>query len=401
MRIAVVSPFLDRRHGAERCVVEQIEHFCRKADTEVHIYSQAVRDLETVPYSRKAQPGGPSAKPVWHHLPSLPGPHLFNFLWWFISNTLLRWYHRKFRSLSYEVVYSPGINCFDADAIVVHVVFHEFFRHVRESLRLRGAPLRSWPATVHRILYYRLLMFLETRIYPNRRIRLAAVSELTARELRATARRDDVSVIPNAVDAAKFNPEARLRRRQQTRAVFCFEESDFVLLLIGNGWKNKGLEVLLQALARLRQSSLKLLVAGRDDRAPFQAQMCALQIESQVVFAEPSAEVMQFYAAADAYAGPSLHDSFALPPLEAMACGLPVITSAQNGGSQIITDGVDGYVLNDPLDAAKLAKQIQAISQQPDLCRDIGLKAAYTARSYTWENNAERTWSFLMEVFNK
>ncbi len=84
-----------------------------------------------------------------------------------------------------------------------------------------------------------------------------------------------------------------------------------------------------------------------------------------------------------------------------MACGLPVITSAQNGGSQIITDGVDGYVLNDPLDAAKLAKQIQAISQQPDLCRDIGLKAAYTARSYTWENNAERTWSFLMEVFNK
>jgi len=398
LRIAVVSPFLDRRHGAERCVVEQIEYFCQQKGSEIHIYSQSVQDLEVVRYSPRHHSAEPSRRPIWHRLPSPPGPHLFNFVWWFFTNTLLRWYHRAFCSLSYDVVYSPGINCPDADAIVVHVVFHELLRHVRESLRLRSTPFRSWPATIHRNLYYRLIMFLEVLIYRKPKLQLAAVSKLTARELSQTAQRDDITVIPNAVDGAKFNLDERLRRRTEARAAFHFQDSDFVLLLIGNGWKNKGLHTLLEALGILRFSTLKLLVVGRDDQTPFQMQLRKLQIVSQVIFVQPSADVLRFYAAADAYSGPSLHDSFALPPLEAMASGLPVITSAQNGGSQIITDGVDGFILNDPVDSTRLAEIIRNLAEHPALCREIGAKAASTANSYTWERNASETWSFVSKA---
>ena len=93
---------------------------------------------------------------------------------------------------------------------------------------------------------------------------------------------------------------------------------------------------------------------------------------------------------------PSFEDSFALPPLEAMACGLPVITSVNNGGSQIITEGTDGFVLSDSRDSAALAKLMRRLYEQPDLRKDNGENAARTAQAYTWERNAAETWDFLM-----
>ncbi len=398
MRIAVVSPFLDRRHGAERCIVEQIERLCRQPGFEIHIYAQAIKDFEVLRFASSSKPEKFPGKPIWHRVPAMPGPHLLNFIWWFLANTFLRRFHQFSRGISYDVVYSPGINCPDADAIVVHVVFREFFRHVRNGLRLRSAPLRSWPITIHRILYYRLIMALERRIYRNPELHLAAVSRLTARELSSTAGREDIAVIPNAVDTEKFNLEERLRRRETSRATFQFQDSDFVLLLVGNGWQNKGLDALLEAMGITRELPLKLLVVGRDDQAPYRVIFRHLQIEERVFFAEPSPDVMQFYAAADAYAGPSLHDSFALPPLEAMACGLPVITSSQNGGSQIITEGVDGFVLGDPQDSQRLAELIRNLYGQPQLRQKIGSTAASTALSYDWERNARETLSFLLSA---
>jgi glycosyltransferase involved in cell wall biosynthesis len=97
---------------------------------------------------------------------------------------------------------------------------------------------------------------------------------------------------------------------------------------------------------------------------------------------------VQFYAAADVYVGPSLYDSFAQPPLEAMACGLPVITSSRNGGSETIADGIDGLVMRDAEDPAELAGLVLGLHQDPDACRRMGQMAAEKARAFTWEDNA-------------
>src|ERR1700688_3703161 len=111
LRLAVVSPFLDRQHGTERCIVEQIEYFLRQPGCEIHIYSQSVRDLEIV-RSRGFWVSPPSpGKAIWHRIPGLPGPHLLNYLWWYFANQAVRWYHRKFRGLRFDLVFSPGINC--------------------------------------------------------------------------------------------------------------------------------------------------------------------------------------------------------------------------------------------------------------------------------------------------
>lgn len=398
MRLAVVSPFLDKAHGTERCIVEQIERFVRKPDCEIHVYAQSIRDFDAVRWDGQAASTG---KIIWHRIPTLPGPHLLNFAWWYFANQALRWYQATFRNLRFDLVFSPGINCSDARAIAVHIVFREFFRLVHPDLRFRDSPASSWPIILHRLLYYRLIMTMENRFYRDSRVHLAAVSRLTARELANHYGRHDVTVIPNAVDLARFNLPERLRRRDACRKALNLSESDFVLLLVGNDWKKKGLAPLLKAAAANHGLPLKLLVVGRDDRAPFLEQILQLELGSRVFFPEPSPDVMQFYAAADVYAGPSLHDSFALPPIEAMAGGLPVITSAKNGGSQIITDGVDGFVLENPEDSARLAEIIQRLCGSRDLCRRVGENAARTAQSYTWERNAAETFDFLTQALQR
>lgn len=379
-------------------MVEQIERLVQHPDCEIHIYSQSVRDLDVVRFSsRRADPAIPR-RAIWHRVPALPAPHLLNFLWWYFANQAFRWFDRNFRSLDYDLIFSPGINCPDADAIIAHVVFHRLYQDVRSKLRLRGAPVSSWPVLLHRRLYYRLIMALEKRIYPNKDIAIAAVSRLSAAEITTFFARTDVAVIPYGVDTSCFNPAERLRRRAGARSELQISESSFVVLLIGNDWKNKGLSCLLRAVAALPKLPLQVLVAGRDNRDLFLSQIESLQLRQSVLFADPSPDVMRFYAAADAYCGPSLHESFSLPPLEAMACGLPVIASSQSGVSQAITDGSDGFLLENPEDAAVLAELLTRLCQQPDLCRSLGENAVRTAQSNSWDRNAELAWEFLRKA---
>ncbi len=294
------------------------------------------------------------------------------------------------RGLQYDLVYSPGINCLDADVIAVHIVFAEFFRWVRDDIRLGTNPIRSWPRLLHRRVYYRLIMALEKRIYTRPDVTIAAVSGLTAREVIRHYRRgrNDVQVVHNSVDTARFTPETRKRLRDRARSELGISPSHFCLVLVGNDWKKKGLETLITALSDLPLSRVLALVVGRDDPSPFRSLLKQYGVETSVRFLPPRPDVEYYYAAADVYVGPSLHDSFALPPLEAMACGLPVITSANNGGAEIITHGVDGFVLNDPRDAKELAHLIRLLHQNPELRHRIGENAARTARQYTWDKNA-------------
>lgn len=387
IRAAVISPFLDKKHGTERCVAEQVERLAR--DFEVHVYSNRVEDLDL-------------SRIVWHRIPALPGPHLFAYCWWFLANHLWRWWDQQSRGLRFDLSFTPGINCLDADISAVHIVFAEFARLARQELRLKNVPLRGWPRLIHRRIYYRLIIALENKVYTNPRLTIVCVARQVAREITTHYQReDDVHVIYNAVDLAVFNSPSRLARRDAARRELGLLDNEMVLLLVGNDWKKKGLQWLLNAVADLRDLPLKLLIVGRDDRGPFDVLSIKLDIDKRVKFLEPSADILQFYAASDAYVGPSLHDSFAFPPLEAMACGLPVITSSQNGGCEIITDGADGFVLMDPRDSCKLAELIALLYHDKGLRLRVGESAAQTAQQYTWDENARQLEQVFRDVLQR
>jgi UDP-glucose:(heptosyl)LPS alpha-1,3-glucosyltransferase len=120
-----------------------------------------------------------------------------------------------------------------------------------------------------------------------------------------------------------------------------------------------------------------------------------------VHFLPSRSDVEFYYAAADAYAGPSLEDAFALPIAEAMACGLPVIVSARAGASEIITNGVDGLILEDPTDSSALAAMIRRLYEDRDLRAVMGERAAETAQQYTWERNGRELTAIFEEILRR
>src|SRR5271168_3345175 len=257
LRIAVVSPFVDRRHGTERALAEVLERLARDYPCQVHLFAQQVTDLN---FRTLNEPNSAAtARVIWHPVPSSSGPHMLRFIAWFFRNRRERQEFIRRSGLPFDLVLSPGINCSDADVIIVHALFSS----LRELSRRSPAPagiLRN----LHRKIYYRLLTQLETKIYRKPAVSLAAVSPRTKADLARYFQREDVQVIPNAVDVKLFSPEARLARRSEARHHYGFIDDHFVLLLLGNDWTVKGLPALLHAMALLPQLPLRLLVAGTD-----------------------------------------------------------------------------------------------------------------------------------------
>jgi glycosyltransferase involved in cell wall biosynthesis len=394
LRLAVVSPFIDRRHGTERSVAELLERLARDYRCEIHLFSQHVEDLVVTRWTSHHQ--GAEGVIFWHPVPSLTGlPLLFTYIAWFFLNRFSRWTSTAFHRLRFDLVLSPGINCSDADVIVVHVLFHRLQQLSREQSPVLGTPAAGRFRLAHRRLYYSLLASFERRIYSKPRVALGAVSPRTAAQLAEYFHRDDVQVAPYGVDTSLFFPADRAARRAQARGQRHLSSNELLLLLIGNDWGNKGLGTILQALALLPNLPLRLLIVGRDAPEHFQTLARTLGVFDRCFWEQPSTEVREFYAAADVYVSPSREDSFGLPVAEAMACGLPAITSAGAGVGGLVEDGVDGFVLSDPLDADGLAKLLRLLADQPQLRERIGEAAANTARKWTWDNHAALVWQLL------
>ena len=375
-RIAVVSPFLDKRHGTEMCLAELLERLA--GEYEIHLYSTRVEDVDL-------------SQIHWHRVPSLPGPHLLSYLWWLAANSIARWWNRMYDGLTPDLIYSPGINCLDADVISVHIVFAEFHQQVEKKLRLLSNPVASWPLLIHRRIYYGLAEALERRVYNHPDVSLVAVSQKVAADLnRFYSRQENPQVIYHGCDVKRFHARRRYALRERARRELGLLHNEFAILLIGNDWKKKGLNCLLEAVAQLANRKFRVLVVGEDDTTPFRGFLELNCLADRVQFLPLRRDVEFYYAAADLYAGPSLEDAFALPPLEAMACELPVIVSRQAGVSELIHQREDGFVLEDPEDADTLAEWIRGLAEDADSLSTLAARAARTAAEYTWERNASR-----------
>jgi glycosyltransferase involved in cell wall biosynthesis len=371
----VVSPFLDNAYGTERAVLRWIAPLTDLF--EIHVYSQRIEDLDL-------------SRICWHRIPTLPGPHIANYIWWYFANQIWRAWDTHVRGLQPDIIYSPGINCPDADVISVHIVFAEFARQARSELQFRGKPLRAWPLLLHRRLYYRLIVFLERRIYRSPRNRLVLYAKKTAADLkRFYDRNERVLLLYMGLDHSVFNRDRRLRLRAEARSTLGMAPGIFVLLLVGNDLRKKGIRTLINAMAVLQTTDVRLLVVTRENSDVFASEALQAGLKGVVSFHPPRKDVDFYYAASDAYVGPSIEDTFAMPPFEAMAAGLPVIVSRENGTSEVMNHGTSGLILEDATDSKTLAKLIRDLVADQDLARSLGEEAEKIAKRFTWESNVE------------
>lgn len=207
---------------------------------------------------------------------------------------------------------------------------------------------------------------------------------------------DKLQVIHNGVDLARFHPGLRDEFRQATREKIGAGRTAPVILFVGSGYERKGVAPLLMALARMKNRDAIALIVGRDRHvARYQALAQRLGVADRVRFLGGQEDVRPFYAAADMFCLPTLYDPMPNAALEALACGLPVVTSPASGAAELICAGESGYVC-DALDAITLAGHLDVLCT-PSVVAAMREPARAAVAAFSAEDMAAR----LMTLYGR
>jgi glycosyltransferase involved in cell wall biosynthesis len=228
---------------------------------------------------------------------------------------------------------------------------------------------------------------------------LFAVSDALKRDVavRLGVSEDKVSVVGNGVDLGKFHPVDKREARRRLG----LDEHAKVLIGVGGLVPRKGFQRVIPLLAALRQrypDLVYLIVGGETGDARMRVNLEALArrhgVEGMIRFcgAQPPAALKWFYGAADVFALATEHEGWANVFLEAMACGLPVVTTRVGGNAQVVADSTVGTIV-DWWDAEAFRIALDAALSH-DWDRDAIVSYA---RSNTWDNRVAR----LVEAFNR
>lgn len=261
----------------------------------------------------------------------------------------------------------------------------------REWLARRRAALPRMTTLTDPLLpFHRLILALERRIFQQGGARLImANSEQVAREIARhyAPLSAPVKIVRNGVDLELFHPRARATLGPGTRTTLGLGRDDVVLLFLGSGFTRKGLAFLLHALGHLpAKDRPSLLVVGKGRAEPHLALARRLGLNGRVRFLGVVADPLPFYAAADAFVLPSLYDPSSNACLEAMAVGLPVVTTRANGASELIEDGREGWVVDDPQDAEALAERLSRLVDVTARL-EMGHRARDRVEAYPWDRH--------------
>ncbi len=184
---------------------------------------------------------------------------------------------------------------------------------------------------------------------------------------------DRLAVLFNAVDLEKFDPARRPDAGAEVRRRLGLGDGPLALI-VAQDFGRKGVREAMAAVGGI--AGARLVVVGRPDAGPYRRLARAGGHADRITFAGPTDDVYAYYAAADLFVLPTRRDPCSLVVLEALAMGVPVVTTRQNGASEIMADGVHGAVLDDPADAPALRAAVAGFLE-PD--RNAAARAACLA----------------------
>lgn len=202
------------------------------------------------------------------------------------------------------------------------------------------------------------LLSIEQRLFSDTKL-IIANSKMVRDQIRKhyAVPEERIAVVYNGVDLVRFTPENR-KWRGEVRRGLGISDASRLLLFVGSGFERKGLGTLVKALSFLKGEDIRTVVIGKGDEGRYRMLAGRCGIPDGIIFLGARHDIEKFYAAADLFVLPTLYDPFSNATLEAMASGLPVITTENNGVAELIENGGEGYVLESLPDPRELADRI-------------------------------------------
>jgi UDP-glucose:(heptosyl)LPS alpha-1,3-glucosyltransferase len=213
---------------------------------------------------------------------------------------------------------------------------------------------------------------------------------------------EKIAVIHNGVDVSEFPTDRREAAGRALRDRYNIPERDTVFLFVGSGFARKGVGVLVDAAVRLTRAGapFRLIVIGKGDAERYLRKVREGGVEERIRFLGPVPGAREYFLGADAVGFPTIYEPFSNACLEAMAAGLPIVTTTVYGVSECLRDGESGYLLEDPMDAALLAGRMGALLSEP-LRRGMGEAARWAAEACSQDRNVRETAALLVKAWEE
>lgn len=305
----------------------------------------------------------------------------------------------KLKNLSLDVVHDIGMGWYCDIYQAQGGVWQASTEAKALSLPRWAKPLKR--ASMKFLPRYQTFRKLAARQFANSEMIVVAISRMVAQETTQFhgVEPERIRVVYNGVDTEQFSPKRRPHDRERLRRRFGFHDGETVFIFVGNDYHRKGLAAAVRATSRLKREGLlvRLLVVGGKSYRRVSYALRGLNDSSLVTFTGLVDDSAPYYAAADAFVLPTLYDAFALSVIEAAASGIPPITTRMAGAAELLTDGADGYVLDDPCDVTTLAERMRRLVVEPALRRRMGEASRILAHEHSLERNCDE----IVEVYHE
>ena len=377
MRIACVIHDCNREGGQERCAAELVDRL--SLAHEVHLYAATARGLS-------------ADRVVFHSIRVPRRPILVKNILFFAQASM------AIRRQGFQVVHAQGASMWGQHVTTAHFCEAAWLARHRDLAEASEGPGRA----VYHAINSRVSILLENLIYRRRGTQVViAVSKATREDLAEHYGLDParIPVIYDGVDLETFHPNQRPRWRGAIRKQLRIADDACVVLFVG-AFERKGLGYVLKALRILQDTPVHLLVLGSGQGSALRQLAQRLGLGDRTTFLGRQADVHRYFAAADLFVLPALYEPFGMAVLEAMASGLPVVTSRTAGVAELITDREDGLLLDDPTDATAIATAVHLLVDSPELREHLGRTAREKVSGYSWDYVVRETLNVYRTVMD-
>lgn len=305
---------------------------------------------------------------------------------------------RQKKALHLDILNAHGTSAIWQDVVTAQSVHKKwYFWSLKQTPFLSAAWIRKVLNPVHYVTM--ALEMVQYSRWGSKRV--IAISHQVKRDLieQFSMHPDKIEVIHHGVNTSEFDPKHRQQTRERIRHAAGIPSEAKVIIFAAHEFRRKGLSVLLESMAKTRDKTSLLLVAGQDNPDPFRPLIEKLGLTHRVRFLGRQNNIGDWYAASDVFAFPTSYEAFGMVITEAMAAGLPVIVPHDAGAAELITQNVDGLLLSNWNNVAELEAYLNFLDDPKERER-IGRAARKRVETWTWADGAERTLELYRRVLN-